>query len=311
MFKVSVVIPVYNAEKFLAKAIDSALLQPETAEVILVEDASPDNCLNICKEYQKKDPRVKLFQHTDKKNHGAAASFNLGIQKATHEFIAILGADDYFLPNRFKKDKAIFEHDNSTDGVYSAIEAYAADEAGKIRKLETGLNLTTVTKTIEPENLFYEMAPVGTSGYFSLNGLTIKKQALIDVGLFDPKLRLSQDTHISIKLAAKYKLVAGSINKPVAMFAMHQNNRSHYPEKLRANRPYLFYDLYQWARTEKLDMDKVFILWQRFYEYNLLVNKLNRPAQRKLLLTEFLKNPLLFRFHFFKKQLPVLSRLMP
>jgi glycosyltransferase involved in cell wall biosynthesis len=77
--KISVITPVYNAEKFIAKAVESALQFDEVFEVILVEDGSPDNALEICKNLSEKHDRVKLYQHDDKKNHGAGASRNLAL----------------------------------------------------------------------------------------------------------------------------------------------------------------------------------------------------------------------------------------
>jgi glycosyltransferase involved in cell wall biosynthesis len=63
-----------------------------------VEDKSPDNALEVCLKLAEKYQRVKLYQHPDQQNHGAGASRNLGIEKATGEFIAFLDADDYYLP---------------------------------------------------------------------------------------------------------------------------------------------------------------------------------------------------------------------
>jgi glycosyltransferase involved in cell wall biosynthesis len=76
---ISVIIPVYNAEKYVAQAVESALQFEEVYEVILIEDKSPDNALIICEELTQKYDRVKLFQHPDKGNHGASTSRNLGI----------------------------------------------------------------------------------------------------------------------------------------------------------------------------------------------------------------------------------------
>ncbi len=308
LFSVSVIIPVYNAEIFLQKAIESVIKQPEVSEIILVEDASPDDCITICRKYSEKYPHIKLFQHPDKKNHGAAVSYNLGIKKSTSKYIAILGADDYYLENRFKRDREILTIDATIDGVYNAIEAYAVDENGKQRFDTRNSILTTVTENISPEDIFFKMGPIGTSGYFSLDGLTVKKEALLKVGLMDPILRLSQDTHISMKLAAACKLAPGQIEKPVARFALHQNNRSQYNDLIHATRPYIFHDLFLWARKESLPKDKVFLLWQRFYEHTLIVENIDRKSQRKLLFKELVSMPLLITSAFFRKQLPVLSR---
>ena len=77
--KISVIIPVYNAEKYVSQAVESALQFNEVYEVVLIEDKSPDNALEVCRELAEKYDRVKLYQHPDKGNHGAGASRNLGI----------------------------------------------------------------------------------------------------------------------------------------------------------------------------------------------------------------------------------------
>ncbi|WP_228442012.1 glycosyltransferase family 2 protein [Chryseobacterium nematophagum] len=105
MMKISVIIPVYNAEKYVQQAVESALQFEKVYEVILVEDGSPDNVLSVCERLRDQYPRVKLFQHADKKNHGAGASRNLGIANASGDFIAFLDADDYYLSNRFDAEK--------------------------------------------------------------------------------------------------------------------------------------------------------------------------------------------------------------
>lgn len=65
--QISVIIPVYNAAKYVRQAVESALSQPEVAEIILIDDASSDNSFNICQELANESPIVKLFCHSDKK----------------------------------------------------------------------------------------------------------------------------------------------------------------------------------------------------------------------------------------------------
>ncbi|MFV9691842.1 MAG: glycosyltransferase family 2 protein, partial [Desulfobacteria bacterium] len=116
--KISVIIPVYNAEKYVRNAIESALQQPETGEILLVEDNSPDNCLQICRDLEKKHEIVELLRHPDGRNHGAGASRNLGIKNAKFDYISFLDADDYYLPGRFEAARRLFEKYHDIDGVY-------------------------------------------------------------------------------------------------------------------------------------------------------------------------------------------------
>ncbi|MCK5740987.1 MAG: glycosyltransferase family 2 protein, partial [Chlorobi bacterium] len=114
---ISIIIPVFNADKYLRESVASALAQPETTEVILIEDGSSDHSLELCRELVDEYEKVLLFAHPDNANLGASSSRNLGITNARSEFIAFLDADDYYLENRFKIAVEIIEKNPSADGV--------------------------------------------------------------------------------------------------------------------------------------------------------------------------------------------------
>ena len=313
MFKVSVVIPVFNAGKYVEKAVYSALNELEVEEVLLIDDASTDDAFRICEKLQNLNEKVKLLQHNDKKNHGAGATRNLGIQNATCNYIAFLDADDHFLSGRFEVDKEIFSADDTLEGVYNAISPLALDEFGSlrmdnIRSRVISLQIT-MKKFYEAEELFEQLSPIGNGGFFSLNGLTVKKSVFQKIGLMDVNLRLSQDTDICIKLAAICKLKGGKLNEPVALFGVHSSNRSHNENKLSSNRPYLFYNLYNWGRYKSIPRKRIYLLWERFYQHHLIVNKPSRKQQLVLLIKEGVKNPDLIRSSFFLKQFPILHRI--
>ena len=101
MKKLSVIMPVYKAEEYIYKAVDSILNQTYTnLEVILVDDGSPDNCGKICDEYAEKDSRVKVIH---KKNGGQADARNFGIEAASGEFIGFVDSDDYIEPYMYQE----------------------------------------------------------------------------------------------------------------------------------------------------------------------------------------------------------------
>jgi glycosyltransferase involved in cell wall biosynthesis len=223
--KISVIIPVYNAEKYLKKSVESAINQEETGEVILIEDCSPDNSLNECKKIASKHQKVKLYQHQDKGNHGAGASRNLGIKKAKYDYIAFLDADDYYSKNRFKKARKIFSTESTVDGIYEAVATkYENNEAKNNWTKNGGKNITTIKQKIKPEKLFEKLI-MGGYGHFHLNSLVVKKRVFTKVGFFNEKLRISQDTHMNLKLAALTKLVPGKIKTPIAFRRVHNENR--------------------------------------------------------------------------------------
>jgi glycosyltransferase involved in cell wall biosynthesis len=93
--KVSVIIPVYNVERYLMDCVNSVLGQDyENLEVILVDDGSTDKSGEICDEYADLDSRVKVFHE---KNNGAATARNIGLDNATGEYVMFLDSDDFWM----------------------------------------------------------------------------------------------------------------------------------------------------------------------------------------------------------------------
>ena len=92
--KISIIIPVYNVEKYLAECLDSCMNQAlEDIEIICVDDCSTDNSYKILEEYQQKDSRIKIFRHEKNKKQGAAR--NKGLEIATGEYVWFVDSDDY------------------------------------------------------------------------------------------------------------------------------------------------------------------------------------------------------------------------
>ena len=91
--KISVIVPIYNVEKYLSKCIDSIINQTYTnLEIILVDDGSPDNCGIMCDDYSLKDNRIKVIH---KKNGGLSHARNIGLEIATGDYISFIDSDDY------------------------------------------------------------------------------------------------------------------------------------------------------------------------------------------------------------------------
>jgi glycosyltransferase involved in cell wall biosynthesis len=258
--RVSVVIPVFNAEAYVAEAVQSARSQPETAEVILVEDGSQDSSLSVCQRLAAAHEDVRLLRHPHGRNRGAAASRNLGIENARSECMAFLDADDFYLPGRFSVAKAVLAGDGNVEGVYEAIgcrfETHDAERAwDRLRQPR----VTTIKAGIPPERLFIEQSPIGGAGHCSLNGLTVKRAVFEKVGLFDNSLILVEDTAFFIKLAACARLLPGRVDIPVAMRRVHASNRitQHRDEgRLWSDRLSIWLSVLRWMRQQRLRRNK-------------------------------------------------------
>jgi len=105
--KISVVVPVYNVEKYLRECVDSVLAQTfADFELILVDDGSLDDSGKICDEYAKKDSRVRVFH---KANGGVSSARNLGIKESRADYLAFLDSDDWWNLRFLEKMHALAE----------------------------------------------------------------------------------------------------------------------------------------------------------------------------------------------------------
>lgn len=149
-YDVSVIVPMYNAEKFIRVTVDSALNQTmKNIEVIIVDDRSTDNSLNLCRELYGSNDRVKIFQQPV--NHGPGAARNRGIKEASGKYIAFLDSDDEMMPEHLQT-------------MFTVANEYEADVIHNNRwrmmlPLEDGTN--PVEMLSHPESIFLTKCDTG------------------------------------------------------------------------------------------------------------------------------------------------------
>lgn len=259
---ISVIIPVYNAAAFIEKAVTSALFHAEVKEVVVVNDGSTDDSLAILQKLQQADDRIKIYHHENNSNKGRSASRNLALQKATQPYIAFLDADDFFLGNRFKADKKIFTENKTVDGVYNAIGVHFYRDFSAIEQKE--LALTTTKEAIAPSELF-ELLLNGKKGYFSIDGLTIKRSVIYRTGYFKENLVVAEDTDLILKMALTSKLVAGNIKEAVAMRGVHDANSFNQSQLYKIHRQNMYESVLKWCFENQIKSSKIDSLLKWIY----------------------------------------------
>ena len=148
-YKVSIVVPVYNAAKYIGRGIESILNQTYTnIELIIVNDGSKDNSLQIIEAYAKKDNRIKCI---NRENSGVSATRNAGINNATGKYIMFVDADDTINKDTVK-DNVKYIVDNSADIVICGFYYHVTDE--KITK-ENPIEESFTGSTEEFARLWY------------------------------------------------------------------------------------------------------------------------------------------------------------
>ena len=146
MTKVSVIVPVYNVEKYLKKCLDSLVNQTlKDIEIIVVNDGSPDNSDKIIEKYAQKYKNIKAYT---KENGGLSDARNYGLKKATGDYIAFVDSDDYVSKDMYKKmyEKAI---NGNFDMVVCDIN-YVYENSEEIKRAYSNIKMdtTNIKKTM-------------------------------------------------------------------------------------------------------------------------------------------------------------------
>lgn len=193
MTKISVILPVYNVERYIAEAIQSVLNQTYTNfELLVIDDESPDRSIEICRTFQ--DPRIKIIHQ---KNRGLAGARNTGIRHATGDYLAFLDSDDAWLPEKLEKHLAHLEA-NPQVGVSFSRSGFM-DETGQ----PTGYYQMPKLTGITPEYLLCRN-PIGNG-----SAPVIRREVMSEIGFsdtaevhyFDETFRQSEDIECWLRIA--------------------------------------------------------------------------------------------------------------
>lgn len=146
---ITIITPLYNAEKFIAETIESVLSQTYTNwEMIIVDDCSTDGSVDIARKYIEKDDRVKLIVF--EKNQGQAVARNTGICSAKGRYIAFLDSDDVWLPNKIKIQ---IDFMKQTGAALSYTAYQKIDECGKHGGIVSRMKLEPIYSDLLRENI--------------------------------------------------------------------------------------------------------------------------------------------------------------
>ena len=157
MPKVSVIIPIYNAEKFISGTIESVIAQTyQDWEIIAVDDGSTDKTPEILTKYKKK--LSSNLQVITQENSGVSIARNKGIPAARGEYIAFLDHDDLWTPEKLEKQVKLLDSNKELGLVYS--DSYVIDECGNLEKdtlISSILSRNILRSNVFRGNIFKEL----------------------------------------------------------------------------------------------------------------------------------------------------------
>jgi len=204
--KVTVLMSVYNGEKYLREAIESILNQTfKDFEFLIINDGSTDRTAEILQSYD--DPRIKIINN--EKNIGLTKSLNKGLKMARGEYIARMDADDISMPERLEKEVDFLE----THRDYAVVGTFVKilnEHSGVIRLLDRPVEYAQIREFFRRDNCIAHGSAM------------IRKNCILDVGFYDESMERSQDYDLWLRLSEKYRLA----NIPEYLYIWRNHNEN-------------------------------------------------------------------------------------
>ncbi len=220
MTKLSIIIPVYNVEKYLPKCLESLTNQTlKDIEIICVNDGSMDNSLAILKEFASRDSRIKII---DNQHQGVAKTRNTGIEQATGEYIGFVDSDDYIDINFFEKLYNSATKSNSDIAIASILKHknFFNIYNAKYTKEETAITIQDKIKLCEDKKhfFFYAWNKIYHSGFIKENNIKFSEGQIYEDVMFAIKALYYSNKIISV-YGTKYHYIE------------HENSLTKYKDK--------------------------------------------------------------------------------
>ncbi|MBG44204.1 MAG: glycosyl transferase [Aequorivita sp.] len=231
MPKFSVVISVYNKEKYIADTLKSVLAQTFTDfEVVILNDGSTDNSEAEILKFN--DPRIRYFSQ---ENKGASAARNFTVQQAKTEYIALMDADDYWYPFYLAEQDRL-TNEFPEESVFAT--ATEIKRNGKIFKnsysLPTIANNAVIVDYFEASQLDSVLLSIST---------VLKKEVFENVGWYDLKIKSGEDTDLYVRIGLKYKVVFSP--KVCAIYVVRKNSLFKSVKKLEEKANFEAYEVFE------------------------------------------------------------------
>lgn len=214
---VSIIMPAYNAARYIKETIESVLTQSYSNwEMIIVDDGSTDNIAEIIKEYSEKDARIQYIYQTNK---GQSSARNRGIKEAQGKYIAFLDADDLFLPAKLEEQVKFLENNSECGVSYCKIYHFLNDNK---------------------QQLFYNPQPnysgdiferVLTQNFINPLAVVLRKEVLDKYGAFKEDWRRVDEQYLWVKLSFN-KVKFYYLDKVLAYYRVHRQSLSNQAQYL-------------------------------------------------------------------------------
>lgn len=249
---VSIITPLYNSEKYIAETIESVLAQTYSNwEMIIVDDCSKDNGVEIVEKYQEKDKRIKLYKN--KENKGGAGTRNVAIEKANGKYIAFLDSDDLWKKEKLEKQISFME---SLDCSFSYTKYERISEKGKKLNL-----ISKIPKTLNYKELL-KVNPIGC--------LTAVYDTEKLGKIYLPEIKIGQDFALWLEVMKKAKEARG-LEENLAEYRYREMSLS----KNKKKKIICMWEIYRKYNNQSIFKSIIYIFYNIIYsKFNLKMEKI-------------------------------------
>jgi glycosyltransferase involved in cell wall biosynthesis len=211
---VSVVVPCYDYGRYLPDAVGAALDQRGVdVEVVIVDDASPDGSVEVARALAAADPRVRVIEH--RVNAGHIATYNDGLAAATGDYVALVSADDLLARDSLTRAVALMERFPGVGLVYGYAQSFSGDPVETSDRVRSW--------SVYPGRQWLGLSARRGRCFISSPEVVMRREALAETDLYDPRLPHSGDFDMWLRTAARWDV--GRVNGPVqAHYRVHESN---------------------------------------------------------------------------------------
>ena len=214
---VSVVMPVYNGESYMAEAIESILTQTYTNfELLIVDDGSSDNSVSIARAFETRDNRIRLFQF--EQNRGKADARNCGITAANGEYVAFMDSDDVSLQTRLEKQVNYLQVHSEIGGLGTCGRAVNHDLSSPLYRYSLPQHHAQIAL-----DWFIGRSILGAS-------LMLRRDFLLAVGGFEPGRRSVEDLELVARLLHKTAIKLSILNEDLYIYRLYDHAKRKAPD---------------------------------------------------------------------------------
>lgn len=216
--QISIITCSYNYEKYIKDTIESVLNQSfQDWEMIIVDDGSSDNSVSIIQEYCQKDSRIKFYQHKKGRNRGLSKTLQLGLSKASADWVTFLEADDMFTPDNLEEKIKLIKTDKQLNFIFNDFKIIGDESFEQMPYcIQFRRDMTEREGFFDYRKQFYYKNPIPT---FSV--VTVKKELLKNID-FNSPIKPALDRYLWSQIAVNYKFYF--LNKKLSLWRKHQTS---------------------------------------------------------------------------------------